>query len=76
MRQTLKTPIVLPAVLVLAEDFGGALGAFLGEHRCCGKLDGNLTGTTAGTQVWMSCSGCGAALRRWFPIDDGQKSEE
>ena len=76
MRQTLKTPIVLPAALVLAEDFAGALGAFLGEHRCCGELDGNVTDTTAGTHVWMSCSGCGAAIHRRFPIDDGQKSEE
>ena len=76
MRQTLKTPIVLPATLVLAEDFGGALGAFLGEHRCCGELDGSVTETAAGTRVQMSCSGCGAALHRRFPIDDGHKSEE
>ncbi len=76
MRQTLKTPIVLPVALVLAEDFAVALGAFLGEHRCCGELDGNVTDTTSGTQVRMSCSGCGASLHRRFPIDDGQKSEE
>ncbi|PYM90210.1 MAG: hypothetical protein DME04_23830 [Candidatus Rokuibacteriota bacterium] len=76
MRQTLKTPIVLPAALVLAEDFAGALGAFLGEHRRCGELDGSVADTTAGTQVWMSCSGCGAVLHRRFSIDDGQKSEE
>jgi hypothetical protein len=72
MRQTLKTPIVLPAALVLAEDFAGALGAFLGEHRYCGEFDGNVTET----RVWMSCSGCGATLHRGFPIDDGQQSEE
>ena len=76
MRQTLKTPIVLPAALVLAEDFAGALGAFLGEHRCCGELDGNVAETTAGTQIRMSCSGCGAAIHRRFPVDHGQKSEE
>ena len=76
MRQTLKTPIFLPAALVLAQDFAEPLGAFLGEHRCCGEIDGNVTETMDAAYVRVSCSRCGATVRRRFPVEHGQRSEE
>lgn len=77
MRQTLRTGIVLSAALALAqEDLVGAIGAFLGEHQRCGELDGGLTHVTADTcVVWVSCSGCGAGLRRWFEAAEEPKAD-
>jgi len=43
------------------DNLGGALAAFLDEHRACGTMTTGFTGQPE--RVWMACS-CGARIER------------